>query len=241
VTRGDLLDRAVTLELPTIKDGARKSEDDFWREFERVRPAILGALLDLVVAAQTGERSVVQVNLPRMADAARWVTAAEPILGWPSGTFVGAYHRNHQEGHHVAIDTSLVGEPLQRLVSTGEWRGTVGDLLTTLAQLAGESATRQRGWPANPRALTGALKRLAPSLRASGIVFERLERTDSARPILLRHMGGATVTTVTTVTDERAGHDGHDGHDGPIPASSREVVPFPRGLVEEEQLTAGKQ
>ena len=237
VTRGDLLDRAITLELSAINERERRSEGDVWRAFERVWPAILGALLDAVVAALRDERSVVVASLPRMADAARWVTAAEPVLGWPAGTFVAAYHRNHQEGHHVAIDSSLLGEPLQRLLVDGDWRGTSGELLAELAVLAGEAATRQRGWPANPRALTSALKRLAPSLRALGIVLERLERTGSSRPILLCKTEGATVTTVTTVTFQRPSHDGHDGHDGPIPAKSPDEVPFQPGAPDDEQLT----
>ena len=106
---------------------------------------------------------------------------------------------------------------------------------------AGESATRERGWPKNGTALTAALKRLAPSLRAAGIEWLRLPRTGAIRPHSIRTIGGKTVTSVTadtasgadrdgsgltepedrhastpTVIPHRDADDGHDGHDGRI-------------------------
>ena len=52
-TRSDLLERSLIIDLPTIRDGARKAEKKFWNQFERARPQILGALLDVV----SGEES----------------------------------------------------------------------------------------------------------------------------------------------------------------------------------------
>jgi len=46
--RPDFLDRAVIVEFLDMK--RRRDEAQFWREFEEVRPRILGALLDAVVA-----------------------------------------------------------------------------------------------------------------------------------------------------------------------------------------------
>ena len=265
-TRGDLLDRAIILEQPTIDDAERRSEDEFWQSFEAVRPRILGALFDAVSAALANEPHIALDRLPRMADPARWVTAAEAALGWRPETFVAAYARNRREGHALALEASLLTTPLQVLVSTGDWQGPARVLLERLAGLAGDGVTRQREWPRNPRALTAALKRLAPSLRAMGIGWERLERTGNARPHLIRATGGTTVTSVTsvtasadsggartpdpevdrhlvarTVTPGRAPDDGHDGHDGATPSvPCPDVVtgaPVPHDVPLEEQMT----
>jgi hypothetical protein len=48
--RGDLLDRAVILHLPSIPDEKRKTESAFWASADAVHPQILGCLLDAVSA-----------------------------------------------------------------------------------------------------------------------------------------------------------------------------------------------
>ncbi len=241
-TRGDLLDRSIIHEQPVIDDSSRRSEEEFWAAFEVVRPRVMGALLDAVVAAHADEAGVVLAALPRMADPTCWVTAAEPALGWKSGTFAAAYRRNRREGSALALDAALIAGPIRALADRGDWQGTASALLSRVAELAGPEITDQRAWPKGPRALTEALKRLAPDLRAMGIEWRRLERTGTERLHAIRGVAGATVTTVTTVTAsaesgdspatrstvarhgtgvivtaDRAPGDGDDGHDGSDP------------------------
>ena len=243
VTRGDLLDRSIIQEQPTIRDQSRRSEDELWREFEAKRPQIVGALFDAVSAALANHARVVLQELPRMADPTRWVTAAEPALGWPAGTFAAAYRHNRREGSALALDAALIAGPLVELAKRGTWQGAAAALLSKLGEIVGDEISGQREWPKNPRALTEALKRLAPDLRATGVEWTRLERTGNTRPHLIRWTGDTTVTTDTTdtartnpndghalnvpedrhsgdrtVTADRAPNDGHDGHDGPPPA-----------------------
>lgn len=239
VTRGDLLDRSIVQEQPTIRGASRRSEGDFWRAFEVVRPKILGALFDAVAAALANEAAVELEESPRMADPTRWVTAAEPALGWTTGAFAAAYRRNRRDGSALALDAALIAAPLQDLAEIGEWQGTATELLRRLAELAGDETTSHREWPRDGRALTDALKRLSPNLRAIGIEWCRLQRTGNARPHVIRRFGGESVTAVTadaastsrsdgpainvpsnrhhagmTVTSDHAQPDGHDGDDG---------------------------
>jgi hypothetical protein len=97
--------------------------------------------------------------------------------------------------------------PIERLVATGDWEGTAGDLLTKLAGLAGDDVARDREWPKNASALAAELKRLAPMLRGAGIEWKRLDRTPNRRGHSLRRIGDTGVTTVTTVTRNGTGHD----------------------------------
>ena len=60
ISRPDLGDRAIFLNLAPIADGNRRPEDEIWREFEIARPLILGALLDAVVH---GLRAINRVQL----------------------------------------------------------------------------------------------------------------------------------------------------------------------------------
>src|SRR5690606_33360793 len=80
-TRHDLADRAIILTLPPISDEERRTEADFWREWEEVRPGVLGALLDGVAVAMGRVNEIHLLSKPRMADFAVWATAAEVAFG----------------------------------------------------------------------------------------------------------------------------------------------------------------
>ena len=141
-TRGDLLDRAIVITMPPIPDERRKDEATFWREFNLVRPRILGALLD---AVSCGLRRLPDVQLerkPRMADFALWSVAAEPACPWPDGTFLEAYAANRQG----AAEATLDGDPVADVVRTiARWSGTATELLALLNQRAPENLTKRKG------------------------------------------------------------------------------------------------
>ena len=75
IGRPDLADRAIVLTLPPISDAQRRPETELWAEFDRVRPAILGALLDIVAHGLARHRVMRRTSLPRMADFALWAAA----------------------------------------------------------------------------------------------------------------------------------------------------------------------
>jgi hypothetical protein len=107
VCRSDLADRAIFLTLRPIADERRRTERQLWREFEVVRPRILGALLD---AATHGLRRLSRVQLersPRMADFALWATACETAF-WPSGTFLRVYDANRRGAIEGVIEADPV-------------------------------------------------------------------------------------------------------------------------------------
>lgn len=168
-TRGDILDRAISLNLPEIPKANRRSEREFWKAYEAARPGILGALLDAVVAAMGNLWRVKVKEPPRMMDPILWVTAAEAALEIPKGGFVAAYTQNKGDTEKLALEASPVVEPLRAIAAKGEWEGVAGDLLLELSRLATPEVLRQRGWPRSPNALTNALRRLAPNFRGEGI------------------------------------------------------------------------
>jgi hypothetical protein len=175
-TRSDLMDRAIILELPRIKDSERRSEKEFDREFAAAGPRILGALLDAVVAALRNLPTVEQSATvwPRMADFAHWAVAAEKALGLEAGAFLRAYAANRETANQTALESSTVVTALMAMLrSRGTFEGTATQLLGLL--IIGQD-TRAQGWPKNPRALSGMLNRLAPNLRQAGLTIEQRKR-----------------------------------------------------------------
>lgn len=225
--RSDLLDRSLLVSLPRIPDERRMTEALFWSTFRAAAPAILAGLLDAVSASLGGHRGITLRRMPRMADFAIWVVAAEPTLGWQDGSFLSAYTRNRSSAHELALESASIVPPLQGLPA--EWTGSAAQLLEQLVSLAGEKLIRRDDWPANPRALSGQLRRLAPDLRSIGIDVTFPPRSGQRRLIAIARAedtglrpSSASLASQEPGWDEVGddGRDGRDGRDGPTPHQS---------------------
>jgi hypothetical protein len=156
-------------------------ERELWREFEVVRPRILGALLD---AAAHGLRRLSRVRLersPRMADFALWATACETAL-WPPGTFLRVYDANRRTAIEGVIEADPVAAFVREIMAVrSSWAGRASDLLRARIPAGEDVPDRTAGWPRNPRALAGRLRRCQTFLRTVGIhiAFSREGRTGS--------------------------------------------------------------
>ena len=196
-SRSDLLDRSVLLNLPPISEKNRRTEADLHAAFEAVRPRILGALLDALAGAMDHIHAVHLPELPRMADFARWSTAAEEPLGWTPGSFMSAYDQNRAEADRLALESSPTGHHLLAVGRSG-FEGNATELLALLNERDSE-AYRTPGWPKTAKKLASDVKRLAPNLRKLGVSVG-FERTNGKRLIVLQE--SPSVTTVTSVTHQ---------------------------------------
>src|SRR5262249_14329797 len=118
---------------------------------------------------------------PRMADFARWACAAADACGWTVEQFLDAYQSKREDTHALTLEASLVGPVVRAWVEAAKkWTGTASELLTSLEAYVQErlkhsetstqsDVTKQKRWPKDGRALSNALRRLAPTLRALGI------------------------------------------------------------------------
>jgi hypothetical protein len=183
VTRGDLADRLIRVHLDPIPEENRRPEDEIRAQLEAARPRILGMLLDAMVHGLRHLGMTRLDRLPRMADFALWVTACEEAL-WSPGTFGRAYGANRAEMDRTVIEANAVATAVQSLMMRrASWDGTAGTLLSALAEIAGESASKAKTWPNTPRALSGRLRRAAPNLRRVGINVIFGDRQTRERPI----------------------------------------------------------
>lgn len=167
---GDLAERLLPVELDPIPPSDRRSDAQIAAAYDLARPAIVGALLDLL-AEVLDELPRVQLDeLPRMADFARVLAALDTIKGWDTRTH---YAAGAAETALAVLEYDPVAVALRELVGTaGEWRGTPAQLLERITP-----DHPPKTWPRSPRALAGVLKRLAPALRSGwGITTDRPTR-----------------------------------------------------------------
>jgi hypothetical protein len=184
IEQPDLVDRTFFVATVPIPKAKRLSEKKFWEKFNEAWPEMLGAVLDAVSCSLRHRDDDLPANLPRMADTALWVSAAERAFRWKPGTFLAAYRRNIQHGARTAVESDPIGAAIIAFMSTDAaaqpdaagvrpgrevWNGTATELLLKLRETAGEGAVHSKGWPKTASVLGKVLRPLVPALAKIGI------------------------------------------------------------------------
>ena len=169
-TRSDLLERSILINLPSIPEENRLTEDELRTKFEHIKPRVLGAILNAVSQTLKTLPNTNPKQLPRMADFAKWAIASETALGLAPGSFLSVYSDNRATAHETALESSPVAVAIQNLMKERQfWTGTAAELLTEVENLTPEKTIKSRHWSSSPIHLSKILTRLAPDLRAIGI------------------------------------------------------------------------
>ena len=172
--RADLADRAIVLELPIIPESRRRPESELWRQYEFAWPVILGGLCDAAASALRNQAHVRLGSLPRMADFAVWVVAAESALGHAPGEFMNAYSGNRRGVVESTIDADIVARAIKDMMcDRDEWTGTNTELLAVLNTLVvDERAKKSQTLADEPPRPVG------PCYARRGILAPRRDRRD---------------------------------------------------------------
>ncbi len=178
---GDLAERVLLLDLQLIDSHRRRSEEELDATFEAVRPAVLGALFDVLACALAVLPGVRLESMPRMADFARVLAAVDKTQGWRT---LDDYLATSANVATDALEGDLFAMAIAALVDQcGTWQGTAGQLLETLPV---PGLVRPPNWPKDATRAGGRVKRLAPLLRSIGIMVDDTQRSrDRTRHKLL--------------------------------------------------------
>jgi hypothetical protein len=197
---GDLAERLLTVELARIPPSSRRPDAEIARGYASTQSAALGALLDLTARVLAALPAVRLEELPRMADFARVLGALDHTCGWDT---LATYRSAAAEANQAVLEADPVAEAIIALVGRGGgWKGTASELLDRITP-----ERPPRGWPQTPQAITGALKRVAPALRASGISVDRLTRGQTRTIVLSTATPDAVRTVNATSRTSRSSRD----------------------------------
>ena len=190
--RPDLLNRCILVEFQVPKN--RQSEKALRVQFEKEHPLMLGYLLKGLGYALRNIDDTHLDTQARLADFVKWVTAAEKGLGWDNGSFEKVFNLNQYNSAADALSLNPVVKALQTHMvqnEDAEWHGTMTELHGDLESLAGNEKFTQ-GWPKLPHHLSREMARLEPDLPKVGLRFERMQRSGSKRPIIIKKLPNFT-------------------------------------------------
>ncbi|WP_005036560.1 DNA-primase RepB domain-containing protein [Holophaga foetida] len=171
LTRSDLADRAFSVTLHRIDPERMRARDEMDADFQEALPGVLGALLDVLASALDRLPTVALDRLPRMAQSAKLMAAAEPALGWEPGTFARISDQaresvaaNVAEGDPLAI---ALAELVQHRAGFWSFTGTASELRRLIEKRPSTIPTGMV-WPPAANHLSQRLRRIAPVLRLQG-------------------------------------------------------------------------
>ncbi len=176
-TRPDLLERSLMLHLKRIPKDKRRKLTHLWKQYERIKPEVLGFIFDTLVQVLKNVNQVQLKELPRMADWAQIGEVISRCLGYPDNAFLDAYYKNIGLQTEQAIEASPVAMAIREYMNSRKhWKGTVTELLYELEDIAETMKIKtknNRQWPGAPNSLSRRLNEVRTNLREVGIVIER--------------------------------------------------------------------
>ena len=175
--KSDLAERSLLFELLPISKEKRKTDAEFWADFEADRPLILGAICNVLTEAMRLIPTVQVKGLHRMADANKEMLAIAMALGISQEDFQkilwdntkklqAAYAQNNPFIDCVASFVKLKGTIYK---SAAEVYGEV------LASIPGN----RNFFPDSPSAFSRRLNEEKDALEQSGIRFSKTKRSDA--------------------------------------------------------------
>mgnify|MGYP001766030328 CR=1 FL=1 len=230
--RGDLADRALVVTLDRLGEDQRRTESELAERWAAAYPRIVGALLTEAAEALAHLPSVRLGSSPRMADFARVLAALDARHGTDG---LGRYTGQARTLAEDTLDADVFLTAMRsQLAET--FTGTAAELLQTVTH----DGQAPRDWPKGARALTGLLRRNAPSLRKAGWRIDEGDLDPDHRAIVwhLRRpeiaripASGSSVASETPRSTEPASQPRHangQSQDG-RPTVSAETVGAPTG------------
>ncbi len=213
-TKPDLLDRSIIYELEPIPGDKRKTEKEFWEDFNAVKEQILGACFTLLSRAMDEYERVVIMGIPRMADFAIWGCAIARALGNTEKDFLEAYKSNIIAQNQEALEASPVAtlmivfmEGQEEWKSQRKWEGSPTELLSELKRLAEAIGidTKYKRFPKEPNWLWRCIKEVRTNLMAVGIVASRddTNRSSTERRITIEKKSISDLNVDDTTDDSR--------------------------------------
>ncbi len=177
--RGDLAERMLPIQLEPLAR-RRRTEQELLTDFDSVKPAVLGAVLDEVAAVLRSRQYAVdpETGWPRMADFGKVLAALDHEYGTTS---LKSYLQMTADSEMDVLAGDPLSDAVLRLARTGPWRGTPTELLAELTYTSEISKEERRGWR-TAQELSQTLNRLSKGLRLVGLSITR-GKTGGARYI----------------------------------------------------------
>ena len=196
-TKADLLDRGIIIPLKRIQKKNRRKLQQIWKEFERIKPLLLGYIFDILVKVlalkKQYDENKVTITIPggynRMADFEEYGELISRCMGYPENEFLRVYQNNIGIQIDEAIESSPLSLSIIILMKDIEgWDGSASQLYEKLCEIAEQELkikiNSAKFWPKSPNVLSRRLNEVITNLREKGIIIEKDRDSKSGNRII---------------------------------------------------------
>ena len=175
--KSDLAERSLLFELLPIPKEKRKTDSEFWSDFEADRPLILGAICQVLADAMKLMPSVQTTGLHRMADANKEMLAIALALGISEDDFQEILWGNSKKLQAAYAQNNPFVDCVANFVKLK------GSIYKPASEVYGEVLASIPGnrnfFPDSPSAFSRRLNEEKDALEQVGIRFTKLKRSDA--------------------------------------------------------------
>lgn len=179
ITQQDAVSRAISLELPVLKNAQPRNALE--AQYENSRPGILGGLLDIAAKAlqRLPEMKLPPEQRPRLVEFAYLGMAVAEAMGESPHAFMDQFNAARQDGLERTLDASPVAAAIRDWAEVNPDQSRDYPAKYWLELLADYKPQNCDAWPRSPKGLGDAMRRAAPALRQLGIECSCLGKVGS--------------------------------------------------------------
>lgn len=197
-TKADLLDRSIITKHEDIDEKNRRTPEDIWKEFEDLKPQLLGYIFDILVNVLRYEADNPNqiYKKYRMAEFSKYGEIISRCMGNPDGELIKAYKQNREIQIDQVIESSQVATVLMYMMYEKypdllEWKGTPTSLYGEIKNIVDTDSfrdtpllninTKSKYWPKQANSLVRRLNEIETILKEKGLKITHGKDTDRNR------------------------------------------------------------
>lgn len=187
--RPDLLERAIVLQMKTLKPENRISEGAYWIEFESVYPKLLGGLYSIISMVLDYLPQVRENNLHRMTEFNRVGLAIDKALEMPVDHFSNILEVHQEEKLQNLFHNDIFLQTIAEKLNDSNEKylvGTCNELIKLIFRPSKFEKYPAHVIPKNPRQFRARLDRSKFVLEANGIEFGVFRKTAKRRELFIK-------------------------------------------------------
>jgi len=196
ISKPDLMDRALVIELERITSTKCRGETELWEAFQKAKPEILGGIFDILSKAMALYPTIKLQQHPRMADFTAWGNVIAEAYRGAGEDFLRDYAINRGvQNEEILQNNTLAQAVIRKMNQSPIWETTIGEAFLEMKNLFYPDEGSRRTpiprddttFPKTSKSLRRFLARIRTTLQDNGIEYKIGPRGENGYPITFKN------------------------------------------------------